>query len=959
MKACKMKVRALAPLVLILCLAFATQSAKAQSNFTYPPFTSGLQTNGDASIISPENSPNFLRLTPSAGGSVGSAWYFNPAGLTGDASAAPLAMAGGFMTMFTFQFSNPGMNGFGPADGLAFVIQNGSFTNNCTTTGDHTVCASGALAVGPHDGLGGELGFTGLTNSVAIHFDVYCNSEYGDVCSTPAYTAEGAIPFSSADAISVQSCGANANTTNHSTGCTFGTVDLSTLSGNKIYLADGNPHTAQIMYNPPPNPGGNGSCTPNSMANSGVCGSLTIMLDGQKVLTVPFSLSYLGLDSNADAFPGFTAATGGGFQNQDIQNWSFSSQTITQPVSTQAPTPFIFSDAEGSILNHVLDFHVASQAGVLQFPTGVTAAVQVASTNTTVDSATWPQYVAGGPLAPSKLFPLVENNPQNPTSGTNGGVFVDLCFDPTTNGTTATPLDQNCPSSTSNDPTQWLGINVTADLVSKQPIAPGTTTVLAHYQPPAATPSATWSPSTAPTNPACTATTGSVDGSQLDPTACNVFDVEQAIFGDQTTSSGKSRGKGTFAFAYGVPMLLSTVSVNGQPVNTPGVANPGSSALWFRSPLNLSFLVNPASMSTPTNNFQPAPVRSESYDIKQGGISIVGLTQASPSSPLNTSVAKAIAFMANQSLNDGQYTLEWSATDNIGIQEQNQQLVPAAAGQTTCPLPPGVTGPAPTVPPGGACYTTTLFSAQLNVDSTPPTITPTFTPASAGNIFAVGSAVQVHFGCADNLSGIATCQETGVAGLTDGGAVNTSSSQIGTHTFTITATDKAGNAAIPQTVTYQIVGSSELLLLNLAKTTVNSGSNLTYNVAVLNLGPSVADNVVVTDTLPTGTSLVSAGYGIVSCTLSGCSDLSGPGSACSISGTTVTCNIPTVGLLLKSFTGALVKITVKVNTTIAAGTVLSDTAMVKAVNTDPISIDNSATARTEVCTSTGSCPKLK
>ena len=155
-------------------------------------------------------------------------------------------------------------------------------------------------------------------------------------------------------------------------------------------------------------------------------------------------------------------------------------------------------------------------------------------------------------------------------------------------------------------------------------------------------------------------------------------------------------------------------------------------------------------------------------------------------------------------------------------------------------------------------------------------------------------------------------------------------------------------------------GRRNCCLLNLAKTTVNSGSNLTYNVAVRNLGPSVADNVVVTDTLPTGTSLVSAGYGIVSCTLSGCSDLSGPGSACSISGTTVTCNIPTVGLLLKSFTGALVKITVKVNTTIAAGTVLSDTAMVKAVNTDPISIrTDSATARTEVCTSTGSCPKLK
>jgi len=53
-----------------------------------------------------------------------------------------------------------------------------------------------------------------------------------------------------------------------------------------------------------------------------------------------------------------------------------------------------------------------------------------------------------------------------------------------------------------------------------------------------------------------------------------------------------------------------------------------------------------------------------------------------------------------------------------------------------------------------------------------------------------------------------------------------------------------------QSVTYQIVGSSELLLLNFARPTVNQGSNLTYSIAVVNLGPSVANNVIVTDTLP-------------------------------------------------------------------------------------------------------------
>jgi uncharacterized repeat protein (TIGR01451 family) len=316
----------------------------------------------------------------------------------------------------------------------------------------------------------------------------------------------------------------------------------------------------------------------------------------------------------------------------------------------------------------------------------------------------------------------------------------------------------------------------------------------------------------------------------------------------------------------------------------------------------------------------------------------------------NTASVQPITFtgsLTGGQLPDGQYLLQWSAVDNVGIPEQNQQLVPTP---TNANCPDG------TPAAEGACYTTKLFSAQLNVDSTPPTITPVFTPASTGNIFAVGSTVHVSFGCADALSGIATCLSTGVSGLTDGGLINAVSSQVGTHTFTITATDKAGNTTM-QSVQYQIVASSELLLLNLAKATVNQGSNLTYNIAVLNLGPAVADNVVVADTLPAGTTFVSAGYGVVSCNLGGCSDMNGPGSACSMSGNTVTCNIPTVGLLFKSFTDVLVKVTVKV-TTAAVGSVLSDTATVRAVNTDPFSFDNIATARTEVCSSTGSCPKL-
>jgi uncharacterized repeat protein (TIGR01451 family) len=359
--------------------------------------------------------------------------------------------------------------------------------------------------------------------------------------------------------------------------------------------------------------------------------------------------------------------------------------------------------------------------------------------------------------------------------------------------------------------------------------------------------------------------------------------------------------------------------------------------------------VNPAAPPTPNNNnFVPAPVAGESFAIFPVNGPPVPLNPILPSP--STQAAVPVTFTPPQvSLSDGQYTLEWSAVDNVGIQEQNQQLV-------TTPT----VAPCPNSPDSSTqCYVTSLFSAPLNVDSTAPTISPiTFSPASNGNIFAVNQPVTVSFTCADPVvngvsSGLAKpCVSLG--GQPSGGMLTTS--KAGTFAYTVTATDVAGNQTT-QTVQYQVVAASELALLNLAKPTVKQGNNLTYNIAVLNFGPAVADNVVVTDTLPAGTSFVSAGYGIVSCMPGGCSDMNGPGTACSLSGNVVTCNIPTVGLLFKSFTGALVKITVNVNSA-TPGTVLKDTATVRAVNTDPFLGDNTATARTEVCTSKGSCPDL-
>ena len=802
MKACKMKVRSLAPLALILCFAFATQSAKGQSNFTYPPFTSGLQTNGDASVVSPENSPSFLRLTPSVGGNVGSAWYFNPAGLTGDASAAPLAMAGGFMTTFTFQFSNPGMNGFGPADGLAFVIQNGSFTNNCTTTGDQTVCPSGALAVGPHDGLGGELGFTGLTKSVAIQFDTYCNSEYSDVCSTPAYTGEGVIPFSSADAISVQSCGANANTTNHG-GCTFGTVDLSTFGGNKIYLADGNPHTAQIMYTAPPNPGGNGSCTPSSTANSGICGSLTIMLDGQNVLTVPFSLSYLGLDSSADAFPGFTAATGGGFQNQDIQNWSFSSQTIVgTPVAPGTPQTFAFNPNEGT-LDVVTAIFPNSQN--LQ-NTGVIPIITSYSVPPSAPNSLW----ANSPLATATCISLS-------AAGGNCAPKLEVCQTPMS---TQAPTGANCPY----DP----GVE---DVLLADNYDPVTTiTDLSIIGDPGVV---------------------SLNDSQACPFSAPFTSLPCPSNGSKSfTGPGQSKtvhGSSNSFYYYvtgilpphtsptGVVNVNSVNWVNGKnavltltatPPSTPSPNNPTGfypSPIDYVAYLNLPASSAPPDPTLPPFTFPPNPpegtvvfssnAKTASNTVISNGMPVTGSTcplvldtTTNSARILPADSTYSFPVIANLgTLSEGAYNLYYETEDCTRTAERLYTFKP------------------------GSTWVTQYKSLAFTADDTPPSIS--ITVPSAGAIYPANALVSPSFTCTDGGpnggSGVKTC-----AGSSSPLDTKPTGGILTSKTFTVTSGDNVGNMATPQNVSYSVSCMYATNTIN--PTNLVRGQNFTFTGSVTN-----------------------------------------------------------------------------------------------------------------------------
>jgi len=80
------------------------------------------------------------------------------------------------------------------------------------------------------------------------------------------------------------------------------------------------------------------------------------------------------------------------------------------------------------------------------------------------------------------------------------------------------------------------------------------------------------------------------------------------------------------------------------------------------------------------------------------------------------------------------------------------------------------------------------FTFQLHhFDTTPPAIT--FSTPADGAVYDQGQFVPVDYSCTDDDSGIASCTGDVMAGL----PLDTSSP--GDHTFTVTATDKAGNTA--------------------------------------------------------------------------------------------------------------------------------------------------------------------
>lgn len=221
-----------------------------------------------------------LRLTPNQFYWAGSAWF-----------NIQQQVASGFTTSFTFELTGPTAGGGGNADGIAFVIQNSSLT-----------------ALGPEGcgiGFGGSTSGctpvsgpqTGIPSSLAVEFKTHSDSS----------------PYLSPNSVFIQSNGPNAN-------CVDANCGIASNTNLAINLGDGNPHTATITYTPPPSGSG--------------AGTLDVTLDTVDLFgAVPFDITSIGLTGSGAAYVGFTGATGGGDDNQDILSWTFTPAEVPLTVT--------------------------------------------------------------------------------------------------------------------------------------------------------------------------------------------------------------------------------------------------------------------------------------------------------------------------------------------------------------------------------------------------------------------------------------------------------------------------------------------------------------------------------------------------------------------------------------------------------------------------------------------------
>jgi hypothetical protein len=765
----------------LLLSAMITSVAGAQAAFNFSPggFGANVCANSAPTAgcqIYTNGSPNLptivgngvLRLNTATADQHASAWY-----------NTPLPLNTGFTTAFQFNISGS------PGDGLALVIQ-----GDPAGTGAIGYTANGHNISYGNENVSGASGpGNAILNSLAVELDTYNNAEYHD--------PDG-------NHVAVQSCGPmpqtaapspSPNSADHTYICPDGLpalLGIQSLPAGSL-LADGKTHTITVNYLPP------GNCLE-------LCNNFQVYLDSALLLQTTVDLSKkLILDANGAAYIGFTSATGAAVENNDIVSWSFSQLplapiTITQPVQTTTTT-FNFTPT----LTATVDY---SASGVS------TSGVFMQSTVQSISDSDFTALVNNTPFQGSTC--IRQDIGADPVTGKPTYACVTttvLC----TNSTSGTPAGANC---TNGD-------------------APGTI--------------------------------GTTNTFNSDPSQ-KPFTAPGYIMGKDTALScgfaGNNGCKGLFSIFTGIS---GDPTVTGKTKNFNSVIVPiegGPQPLTLATPaplLNNSWTNQPVVLTlagsdiVPSNNkgaFYPLPtVATITYNVTGANIPAAGAAGVitGPTGAITIPAASEGVTTVTYYSTDTSQTNEVVTTNSAGLISTALPTLtiktdltapavscaaPAAVWSASdvsvpCSASDALSGlanpaqanfslatavPAGTETSGATTSTTTVYDVAGNhtnagpfgpflVDKKAPVIS-AITISPAAPVF--GQAVTASYSCADGGSGVALCGSTNFAGVASTGTVTSSvDGSIGTHTFTVTATDAVGNTTSTP-VTYTVAAGPQL-----------------------------------------------------------------------------------------------------------------------------------------------------
>ncbi len=236
------------------------------------------------------------------------------------------------------------------------------------------------------------------------------------------------------------------------------------------------------------------------------------------------------------------------------------------------------------------------------------------------------------------------------------------------------------------------------------------------------------------------------------------------------------------------------------PVGHAAVTPAPNGAGWNNSPVTVNFTASDAlsgvSASPCTPSSTVLTTNGSGQTASSTCMDLAGNTSTATAANINIDTIAPVAVAVAQPApnangwNNGPVTVGFVGTDNLG-----------GSGIASCTAAITLTAQGTGQSASGTCTDvagniSAPVTDTVNIDTTPPTAV--IAVPAKGASYVYGSTVIASYSCADTLSGVASCSGT----VGSGAALNTSAS--GAQSFSVTATDKAGNASTSQ-VSYTVI----------------------------------------------------------------------------------------------------------------------------------------------------------